>query len=471
MKITIVGSGYVGLVSGACFANWGHQVVCVDNDARKIADLRKGIIPIYEPGLDELVRQGIKAATLSFSTDCAAAVDGSNVVMIAVGTPPRPRDGNADLSFLYAAVKQVATALTGYAVIVTKSTVPVGTGDEVARIVSRTRPEAKFSVASNPEFLREGSAVGDFMEPDRIVVGAQDEPAFAMLDRLYAPLIDAGVPLLRTKRRTAELIKYAANAFLAVKISFINEVADLCEHVGADIEDVSLGIGLDRRIGASFLKAGPGFGGSCFPKDTLALLRTSQDYGVPLRLVEETVAVNDARKRRMALKVIDALDGSVNGKVISVLGLAFKADTDDIRETPAFPLIEALQRAGARIRAYDPQAMERSRAMLDDVTFCADPYECADGAEAIVLVTDWSEFRNLEFDRLARVMNRRTLVDLRNAVDIRAANACGFSVTSIGRPATAQPHGSNASRTREEGTDIGLIYAKPDDAQHRQGVM
>ncbi|WP_137933804.1 UDP-glucose dehydrogenase family protein [Mesorhizobium comanense] len=471
MRITIVGSGYVGLVSGACFAAWGHQVICVDNDARKIADLRQGIIPIYEPGLESLVRQGIKAATLSFTTDCAAAVDGSSVVMIAVGTPPRPRDGNADLSFLYGAVKEVATALTGYAVIVTKSTVPVGTGDEIARIVSRTRPDAEFSVASNPEFLREGSAVGDFLQPDRIVVGAMDAPAFAMLDRLYAPLIGAGIAVVKTERRTAELIKYAANAFLAVKISFINEVADLCERVDADIEKVSLGIGLDRRIGASFLKAGPGFGGSCFPKDTLALLRTSQDYGVPLRLVEETVAVNDARKRRMALKVIDALGGSVDGEVIAILGLAFKADTDDVRETPAFPLIEALQRAGARIRAFDPQAMERSRAILDEVTFCTDPYQCADGASAIVLVTDWPEFRDLEFPRLAKIMRRRTLIDLRNAVDADAAGVSGFTVTSIGRPTAAQPHGRKANQTQEEGSDIGAIYAKPENPQHRHGVM
>ncbi|MDQ3559530.1 MAG: UDP-glucose/GDP-mannose dehydrogenase family protein, partial [Pseudomonadota bacterium] len=379
MMITMIGTGYVGLVTGACLADWGHQVVCADKDAGKIADLLRGRMPIYEPGLEALVARNAASGRLSFTLDVAAAVAPADAVFIAVGTPPRHGDGDADMSFVYAAAKEIAAAATGRTVVVTKSTVPVGTGDVVERLMAVARPDAKISVVSNPEFLREGTAIADFQRPDRVVIGTDDPRARDVMMEIYRPLEAAGTPIVVTQRRTAELIKYAANAFLATKITFINEMADLCEQVGADIQDVSLGVGLDHRIGAEFLNAGPGYGGSCFPKDTLALLRTAQDFGVGLRLVEQTVAVNNARKRHMARKVIAAAGGSVEGLTVAVLGLTFKPNTDDMREAPSVSLIAALQRAGARIRAHDPQGMQHAKAILEDVTFHDDPYQCAHG--------------------------------------------------------------------------------------------
>ena len=434
MKIAVIGSGYVGLVSAACFADWGHHVVSVDADRAKIADLQNGRMPIYEPGLAELVGANVEAGRLRFDTDLASAVADSDIVFITVGTPPRPRDGEADLSFVYQVAKDVALAVRGYTVIVTKSTVPVGTGDEVERIIARTRPDAAFTVVSNPEFLREGTAIDDFKYPDRVVIGTENAAARQMLASVYGHVDPERSAIVFTARRTAELIKYAANAFLAMRVSFINEIADLCEKVGADVKDVSLGMGLDRRIGNSFLSAGPGYGGSCFPKDTLALLRTAQDNGVPLRLVEDTVVVNEARKRRMALRVADALDGDVFGKTIAVLGLTFKANTDDMRDTPSVPLIESLQRAGARVRAYDPEGMPRARELLSDVDFRDDAYDCAAGADAVVLVTDWPSLTRLDLARLGRGMRSRVLVDLRNAYAPEEAERHGFALHAVGRP-------------------------------------
>ncbi|MDH6230690.1 UDPglucose 6-dehydrogenase [Mesorhizobium soli] len=434
MKVAVIGTGYVGLVSAACFAGWGHEVVGADKDARKIAALHRGELPIYEPGLDRLVDEAVAQKRLSFTTDLSVAVAGADIVLLAVGTPPRLRDGEADLAFVYAAAREVAGLIDRFTVVVTKSTVPVGTGDEIERLMARARPDASFAVASNPEFLREGSAIGDFQRPDRVVIGANDSRAKEVLQALYAPLREQNVPILATDRRTAELIKYASNAFLAVKISYINEMADLCESVGADVREVALGMGLDHRIGAGFLNAGPGYGGSCFPKDTLALLRTSQDHGVPMRIVQESLAVNDARKRRMALKVIDALDGLAEGASVAILGLTFKPETDDMREAPSIPLIEALQRAGARIRAHDPEGIENARAVLDDVDFFDDPYECAAGADAAVLMTDWKSLKALDLGRLGRGMRRRVLVDFRHAFDPAAAEHHGFTLTAIGRP-------------------------------------
>lgn len=434
MKIAVIGTGYVGLVSAACFAGWGHQVVGADKDARKIADLHRGHLPIYEPGLDRLVEEAVTQGRLSFTTDIATAVSGAEIVMLAVGTPPRLRDGEADLAFVYAAAREVAELVDGFTVVVTKSTVPVGTGDEIERLMTRTRPDGDFAIASNPEFLREGSAIGDFQRPDRVVVGANDSRASELLQALYEPLRSLGVPVVATDRRTAELIKYASNAFLAVKISYINEMADLCESVGADVREVALGMGLDHRIGAGFLNAGPGYGGSCFPKDTLALLRTSQDHGVPMRMVQEFVAVNDARKRRMALKVINALDCSVEGATVAILGLTFKPDTDDMREAPSIPLIEALQRAGARIRAHDPEGIDNARAILNEVEFFDDPYECAAGADVAVLMTDWKSLKALDLGQLGDIMHRRALVDLRNAFDPAEAARHSFTLAAIGRP-------------------------------------
>lgn len=448
LRVTVVGSGYVGLVSAACFAEWGHTVVSVDSDQEKIRHLRRGRMPIYEPGLAELVASNVARGRLSFDTDLPSAVAASDVVLIAVGTPPRPRDGDADLSFVYQVAKDVARAIDKPTVVVTKSTVPVGTGDEVERIIARTRPDATFSVVSNPEFLREGSAIADFMEPDRVIVGTEDESARQILATLYGRLDLSRSALVFTARRTAELIKYASNAFLAMRISFINEMADLCEKVGADVMDVSLGMGLDKRIGRSFLSAGPGYGGSCFPKDTLALLRTAQDNGVALRLVEDTVVVNEARKRRMALKVAEALDGDVHGKTIAVLGLTFKANTDDMRDAPSVPLIEALQRGGARIRAHDPEGMPRASEILADVEFISDPYETAEGADAVVLVTDWPSLTRLDLRRLASRMRGRVFVDLRNAYTPADMERHGFSFHAIGRPARqhVQPAPDGMSR-------------------------
>src|ERR1700712_2735266 len=414
MRIAMIGTGYVGLVSGACFADFGHQVTCVDKDGDKIAALRRGEIPIFEPGLDALVATNVRAGRLSFTTDLAAGVRGAEAVFIAVGTPSRRGDGFADLSYVYAAAREIAAALTGYTVVVTKSTVPVGTGDEVERILRAARPEAAFGVVSNPEFLREGAAIDDFKRPDRIVVGTEDGRAEGVMREIYRPLYLNAAPILVTGRRTAELTKYAANAFLATKITFINEIADLCEQVGADVQEVARGIGLDNRIGAKFLHAGPGYGGSCFPKDTLALVKTAQDHGAPMRVVETVVAVNDSRKRAMARKVIAACGGSVRGRTIAVLGLTFKPNTDDMRDAPSLSIIAGLQDAGARVRAYDPEGMKSAAQYLVDVEFADAAYDCIEGADALVVVTEWDAFRALDFELLRATMAAPVVVDLRN---------------------------------------------------------
>ena len=437
MKIAMIGTGYVGLVSGTCFAEWGNRVVCVDKNAEKIEQLKQGKLPIYEPGLDKLVERNQIAERLSFTTDLTAAVKDADLIFIAVGTPPRLGSGDADLSFVYMAAQEIAESLEGHPTVVVKSTVPVGTGDVVEKIIAAVRPHGSFSVASNPEFLREGSAIDDFLFPDRVVVGVEGPRALEALTALYSPLARANTPVVVTQRRAAELIKYAANAFLATKITFINELADLCEQVGTDIDELALGIGLDHRIGQSFLKAGPGYGGSCFPKDTLALLRTAQDYGIALRVVEETVAANEARKRKMALKVIDAVGGDVEGLTIAVLGLTFKPDTDDMRDAPSIPLIETLQRFGAKIRAHDPVGMENAARVLDNVMLLDDPYECVRDADAAVVVTEWESVRQLDLDLMRQLMRSPILIDLRNVFGRGAAQA-GFQVSSVGRPASTQ---------------------------------
>ncbi len=434
MHITMIGSGYVGLVSGACLADFGHQVTCVDLDAGKIARLQAGEMPIYEPGLDTLVAETVAAGRLSFTTDLAPAVAGADVVFIAVGTPSRRGDGHADLSYVHSAARDIAAALEGFTVVVTKSTVPIGTGDDVERIIRETRPEADFAVVSNPEFLREGAAIEDFKRPDRIVIGLEDERARAPMTEVYRPLYLNQAPLMFTGRRTAELIKYAGNAFLAMKITFINEMADLCEKTGANVQDVARGIGLDNRIGPKFLNAGPGYGGSCFPKDTVALVKTAQDYESPLRLVETTVAVNDTRKRAMGRKIIAACGGEVRGKTIGILGLTFKPNTDDMRESPALVIIQSLQDAGAKIRAYDPQGMEQARMLLHDVDYAADAYDAATGADCLVLVTEWNAFRSLDLARLRSVIASPVMVDLRNVYRRHEVEAAGFSYSSVGRP-------------------------------------
>jgi UDPglucose 6-dehydrogenase len=434
MKITMIGSGYVGLVTGACFAEWGHEVICVDRDTRKIADLRLGRMPIYEPGLDTLISHNVACGRLTFSTVTTNAVAGADAIFIAVGTPPKHGNGEADLSHVYAAAQEVAQSARSGAIIVTKSTVPVGSGDIIERIVRVARPQTDVSVVSNPEFLREGSAIADFQQPDRVVIGTDDERARDVMMQIYEPLCGTSVTIVTTERRTAELIKYAANAFLAAKVTYINEIADLCEHVGAQIDDVARGVGLDSRIGTQFFNAGPGYGGSCFPKDTLALLRTAQDYGVNLRLVENAIAVNEARKRRMARKVIDAVGGTAEGRIIAVLGLAFKPNTDDMREAPSLPLIEALQRAGAHIRAYDPEAMAQAKLLLEDVVFTSNPYECAAGADAVVLVTDWDYLKSLNLEQLHSVMRSPIFIDLRNAYPQEVLEHHGFAVFGVGRP-------------------------------------
>jgi UDPglucose 6-dehydrogenase len=435
MRVAIIGSGYVGLVSGACFADFGHTVTCVDNQSEKIAALTRGEIPIYEPGLSELVRSNAASGRLSFTTDLETAVGNAEVALIAVGTPSRRGDGFADLTFIHQAVGDIARALRRYTVIVTKSTVPVGTGDEVDRIVRDIRPDAQYSVVSNPEFLREGAAITDFKHPDRIVVGVDDDRAKAVMAELYRPLYLNRAPILYTSRRTAELTKYAANAFLAAKITFINEIADLCEKAGANVQDVARGIGLDNRIGSKFLHPGPGFGGSCFPKDTQALIRSAQEFGAPLRIVETVNAINDLRKRAMAKKVIAACEGSVRGKTIAVLGLTFKPNTDDMREAPSLAIIQALQDGGARIRAYDPQGMEQARGLLSDVDFTSDPYDCATDADALVIVTEWDAFRALDFPRLRTLMKQPVLVDLRNIYQPEEVLRHGFAYSSVGRGA------------------------------------
>jgi UDPglucose 6-dehydrogenase len=411
MRITMIGTGYVGLVSGACFADFGHQVTCVDKDAGKIAALHRGEIPIYEPGLDELVAANVKAGRLDFTTDLTVPVGEADAVFIAVGTPSRRGDGHADLSYVYAAAKEIAAALRGFTVVVTKSTVPVGTGDEVERLIRETNPTADAAVASNPEFLREGAAIRDFKFPDRIVIGTNDERARKVLGEIYRPLSLNQGPLMYTARRTAELIKYAANAFLATKITFINEMADLAEKVGADVQDVARGIGMDNRIGSKFLHAGPGFGGSCFPKDTRALVQTAHDHDVPVRIVEAVLAVNDNRKRAMARKVSHALGGNMRGKTIAVLGLTFKPDTDDMREAPSIPLVTGLTDMGAKVKAFDPAGMAQAKAELPDITYCEDAYDCAKGADALVIVTEWVQFRALDLPRLKAAMPNRAASD------------------------------------------------------------
>src|SRR5712672_3817352 len=433
MRIAMIGTGYVGLVSGACFADFGHRVTCVDKDAQKIAALAHGDMPIYEPDLDRLVAENMSGGRLDFTTDHAGPVAAADAVFIAVGTPSRRGDGHADLTYVYAAAREIAASLAGFTVVVTKSTVPVGTGDEVERIIREARPDADVAVVSNPEFLREGAAIRDFKHPDRIVVGLTDERARKVMAEIYRPLYLNQAPIVYTSRRTAELVKYAANAFLATKITFINEIADLCEKVGAEVQDVARAMGLDNRIGSKFLHAGPGFGGSCFPKDAVALIKTAQDNEVPLRIVETVVAVNETRKRGMARKVAAALGGTVRGKTIAILGLTFKPNTDDMREAPSIPLITALQDMGATVRAYDPAGMEQAKPLLNDVTYCDGPYACADGADALVIATEWEQFRALDFDRLKRVMSSPVLVDLRNVYRTDDILAKGFSYASIGR--------------------------------------
>jgi UDPglucose 6-dehydrogenase len=434
MRVAMIGTGYVGLVSGACFADFGHEVTCVDKDADKIATLNRGEVPIFEPGLADLVAGNVDAKRLKFTTDLATPVAAADAVFIAVGTPSRRGDGHADLSYVYAAAREIAAAVSAFTVVITKSTVPVGTGDEVERIIRKTRPEADIAVVSNPEFLREGAAVRDFKHPDRIVVGTDDKRARDVMTELYRPLYLNRAPILFTDRRTAELIKYAANAFLATKITFINEIADLAEKVGADVQEVARGIGLDNRIGGKFLHAGPGFGGSCFPKDSVALLKTGQDNNVPLRIVEAVVAVNDARKRAMARKVAAALGGDVGGKTVAVLGLTFKPNTDDMREAPSIPLIAALQEMGAKVRVYDPVGMEPAKKELSGVSYCEDAYSCAEGAAALVIVTEWEQFRALDFGRLKQVMAQPVLVDLRNVYQPDEVARHGFAYESVGRP-------------------------------------
>ncbi len=448
MRIAMIGTGYVGLVSGACFSEFGVAVTCIDKDASKIERLRRGEIPIYEPGLDQIVDSNVRAGRLGFATDLAAAVAGADAVFIAVGTPSRRGDGHADLSYVFGAAEEIARALTGYAVVVTKSTVPVGTGRKVAEIIRKTRPEAQFDVVSNPEFLREGSAIQDFMRPDRVVIGSESERAREIMRELYRPLYLIETPLLFTTVETAELTKYAANSFLATKISFINEIADLCEAVGADVQDVAKGIGLDGRIGRKFLHAGPGYGGSCFPKDCLALARTAQEAGAPVTLVETTVKVNEGRKERMAARVIRACGGSVERKTIAVLGLTFKPNTDDMRDSPSLTIVPALQRAGAAVRAFDPEGMDEARKLLDGVQFCNGAYDAMDGADAVVIVTEWNEFRALDLKRVKSLLRSPTVIDLRNIYKPADMAEAGFFYFSIGRRSVEPAHGEQRVRAQ-----------------------
>jgi UDPglucose 6-dehydrogenase len=436
MRVAMIGSGYVGLVSGACFADFGHHVACVDSDETKIAALKRGETPIFEPGLTELIATNVEQGRLSFTTDLGAAVSSAQAVFISVGTPSRRGDGHADLSYVYAAARQIAQALSGFTVVVTKSTVPVGTGDEVERVIRSERPDAEFVVVSNPEFLREGAAIRDFKHPDRIVVGTTDGRAKEIMGELYRPLYLNAAPIMYTGRHTAELIKYAANSFLATKITFINEIADLAEKVGADVQEIARGIGLDNRIGSKFLHPGPGFGGSCFPKDLVALVKTSQDNAVPLRVIETVIAVNDQRKRAMARKVANALDGELRDRTISILGLTFKPNTDDMREAPSIPLITALQDMGAKVRAFDPAGMQQAQTILENVTYCENAYDCAKGGDALVIVTEWEQFRALDLGRLKSAMARPIIVDLRNAYNAAQVKQAGFTYYGIGRSST-----------------------------------
>lgn len=434
MRVAMIGTGYVGLVSGACFADFGHVVTCVDKDASKIERLKKGEIPIYEPGLDDLVGQNVEAGRLTFTTEAKDAIAEADAVFIAVGTPSRRGDGHADLSYVYAAAKEIAGLMEGFTVVVTKSTVPVGTGDEVEAIIRETNPDADFAVVSNPEFLREGAAIKDFKIPDRVVVGTDSERARERMRELYRPLFLNETPILFTSRRTSELIKYAANAFLAVKITFINEMADLCEAVGANVQEVSRGIGLDGRIGRKFLNAGPGYGGSCFPKDTLALTKTANDYKTPVRIVDTVVEVNAARKKAMADKIIKAMDGDVKGKTIGVLGLAFKQNTDDMRDAPSLDIIPALIEAGAHVKAYDPEAMHEARKLMSGLDYAENAYGAIEGADAMVIITEWDQFRALDFDRVKESLKGNVIVDLRNIYSPEDMEKRGFDYTSVGRP-------------------------------------
>jgi UDPglucose 6-dehydrogenase len=434
MRVAMIGAGYVGLVSGACFADFGHTVTCVDTDANKVAALKRGEMPIFEPGLAELVAKNARENRLAFTTDLTGAVKAAEVVFIAVGTPSRRGDGHADLSYVFQAARDIASVLDGYKVIITKSTVPVGTGDEVERIIAECRPGAEFAVASNPEFLREGAAITDFKHPDRIVIGSDDARARGVIADIYRPLFLNQAPIMYTSRRTAELIKYAANAFLATKITFINEIADLCEQTGANVQEVARGIGLDNRIGAKFLNAGPGYGGSCFPKDALALLKTAQDYGTPSRIVETVVSVNEQRKRAMARKVIAACGGSIRGNTVAVLGLTFKPNTDDMRDAPSIALITALRDAGAKVRAFDPEGMKQARAVIEGIDYADSAYACIEGADALVIVTEWESFRALDLDRVKSLLKRPILIDLRNVYRLEDMARRGFTYVSVGRP-------------------------------------
>jgi UDPglucose 6-dehydrogenase len=439
MQVAMIGTGYVGLVSGACIADFGHQVTCVDKDSIKISALKASEIPIYEPGLDEIVRSNVREGRLSFTTELSEALNEADAVFIAVGTPARRGDGHADLSYVYSATREIAMALKRFTVVITKSTVPVGTGDEIDRAIRELRPDIDVAVVSNPEFLREGAAIHDFKHPDRIVVGTHDERAKAVLAEIYRPLYLNQAPILYTDRRTAELIKYAANAFLATKITFINEIADLCEKVGADVQEIARGIGLDNRIGPKFLHAGPGFGGSCFPKDVRALIKTARDHDVPMRILEAVETVNDTRKRAMARKVSAAFAGVLRGKTVAVLGLTFKPNTDDLREAPSIALITALQDMGARVRAYDPIGMEQAKQVLAEVTYCPGPYDCLEEADAAVIVTEWEQFRALDLERVRELMACPVIVDLRNVYRPEDMKKYGFAYTSIGRLPTQQP--------------------------------
>jgi UDPglucose 6-dehydrogenase len=439
MRVAMIGTGYVGLVSGACIADFGHEVTCVDKDVAKIAALNSGEIPIYEPGLKEIVETNVRQGRLSFTTTIGDALNAVGAVFIAVGTPSRRGDGHADLTYVYEAAREIASALTDFTVVITKSTVPVGTGDEVERILRELRPDVNVAVVSNPEFLREGAAIHDFKHPDRIVIGTDDERAKKVMAEVYRPLYLNQAPILYTKRRTAELIKYAANAFLATKITFINEIADLCEKVNADVQEVARGIGLDNRIGSKFLHAGPGFGGSCFPKDVRALIKTAQDHDVPMRILEAVESVNEARKRAMVRKVSWAFAGVLRGKTVAVLGLTFKPNTDDMREAPSIPLITALQDMGARVRVYDPMGMEQAKQALAHVTYCEGPYDCVENADAAVIVTEWEQLRALDLERMRTLMACPVIVDLRNIYRPEDVEKQGFAYACVGRAPTFRP--------------------------------
>ena len=432
MRIAMVGTGYVGLVSGACFADFGHTVVCIDRDESKIARLRAGEVPIYEPGLDALIAANVREGRLSFETESAAAVREADAVFIAVGTPSRRGDGHADLSYVFAAAEEIARQIEGFTVIVTKSTVPVGTGDEIEAVIRRVRPDADVAVVSNPEFLREGAAIDDFKRPDRVVVGAHDARAQSVMREIYRPLFLNETPIVFTDRRTSELTKYAGNAFLAMKVTFINQIADLCEKVGADVQHVARGIGLDKRIAAKFLHAGPGYGGSCFPKDTLALVKTAQDAGAPVTLIEQTIAANEKRKKSMADKIAAAMGGAA-GRTVAILGLTFKPKTDDMRDAPSLDIVPALQAAGAKVRAFDPEGMHEARKLLPGLETAENAYAAANGADALVILTEWDQFRALDFARLKAAMKSNVVVDLRNVYDPAEVRRHGFAYSSIGR--------------------------------------